>query len=238
MHNKASKMLYVMEKLKIDFTDNNSVNDSIVNLSNLIANDFVLKINDSIYQIVDFEFYVHSKKHFDDPFTHKHIQQLKCGTLYLHPSGVDITCGDGFNYGGILLRSIVKLHSKEENQIGLVKQFEGPLIVATELFSNLNPLNGELNEISLIRRSDIFGDIVSMPVQKVLSTSRVGLKRKEGDLKDEYFNLKSRFIAVLTRNSVFKQSIKGFERLLLENTDDKSFTKADADLLAGYKIPI
>lgn len=227
-----------MENLKIDFTSKKTIVGSIEDLANSIANDFVLKINSSIYQIIDFEFYVYSEEQFRDPFTHRNVQQLRSGTLYLHPSGVDITCGDGVNYGGILLRSIVKLNSTNESLVGIVKQFEGPQIVVSELFSNLYPLNGELNEIGLFNRNDISRNIMSIPVQKVLSTSRVGLKKKVEGANDDFFNLPFRYIAVLTRSSVFKQKIKGFEFFLLENIDGKTFTKADADRLAGYKIPM
>jgi len=227
-----------MEHLKIDFINKKLIVGSLEYLANSIANDFVLKINNAIYQIVDFEFYVYSEGQFRDPFTNKNIQQLKSGTLYLHSSGVDITCGDEVNYGGILLRSIVKLNSANESLDGIVKQFEGPQIVVSELFSNLNPLNGELNEIALISRNDSSSIISTIPVQKLFSTSRVGLKRKVDDTDDYYFNFPLRYIAVLTRNTAFKQKIKGFERILLENIDGKTFTKENADTLIGYKIPI
>jgi hypothetical protein len=88
---------------------------------------------------VDFEFYSFSDK-FPDPYTHKNKLQLQNCKLYLHGSGIDITYGDGTNYGGILLRSIVKLYDGSDENSGFMKrQYGGPLVVATELFSNLYP---------------------------------------------------------------------------------------------------
>ena len=136
--------------------------------------------------------------------------QLENGKFYLHSSGVDITFGDGVNYGGILLRSVIKMYDGTDDKSGFFKeQFDGPQIVATELFSNLHYLND--NEPNIISLIDIEGrnqDSCFSRGRLLIKTKRVGLMPKEQDKEDFYMHLPIRYIVVLHNFSAFKQNKK------------------------------
>jgi hypothetical protein len=125
-----------MINLKVNFETLKSILADFDKIAEKISNEIILKINNAYYRIIEFEFYTYAEK-FPDPHTYKNPLQLENCKLYLHASGIDITFGDKVNYGGILLRSIVKLQDGSGNDSGFMKQqFNGPQIVATELFTN------------------------------------------------------------------------------------------------------
>ena len=115
-----------MSFLKVNFESRESILNDIERISNKFSNDINIKINNTFYRIVDFEFYIFSDN-FPDPQTHKKKQQLENGKFYLHSSGIDITFGDGLNYGGILIRGVVKMFDGANQEDGFSKeQFDGP----------------------------------------------------------------------------------------------------------------
>lgn len=224
-----------MAFLKVNYETQESILQSFDNIADKISKDIQLKINSSHYRIVDFEFYCFSEK-LPDPHTYKNKLQLENCKFYLHSSGLDITCGDGFNYGGILLRSVVKLYEGAEQESGFMKkQFDGPQIVATELFSNLNPLNSnEKNEISIIDIGGHNQDSLFYPAKNIIKTKRVGLTSKSNDKEEFYKNLQLRYITVLPQFPQFKQTIKGIEEILGEKVIAGEITADEARQILGY----
>lgn len=225
-----------MENLLINFANRETILQSLDVIAEKIGSSLQIRINNARYRIIDFEFYLYSEK-FTDPHTYKHSLQLEAGKFYLHASGVDITAGDGINHGGILLRSVIKLYEGATPEQGFMKQqFDGPQVVATELFSNLNPITGtEPNIISLV---DIEGhnmDSSFYPAKKIIKTKRVGLTAKPADESDFYKNLHLRYITVLPRFPAFKQNIKGVEALMDEQVSLGRLSKEEAVEILGYK---
>lgn len=223
-----------MSFLTVNFSSESNALESFNRIANQLANNIILKINDAKYRIVDFEFYAYSPL-FPDPHTYKHSLQLQQGKLYLHGSGIDITCGNGENYCGILLRSVVRLYNGSDNTTGFMQeQFDGPQIVATELFSNLKTLtDGGKNEIVL---EDILGQNQTASfygATRVLKTKRVGLTPKKADPDNHYLNLPLRYITVLEK---FKLRIKGIETILREYVAEGLITKEEAQNIAGYQL--
>ena len=208
---------------------------SFDHIANKISKDIKIKVNEACYRIVDFEFYTYSKA-IPDPHTYKNELQLETGKLYIHGSGVDLTFGDGINYGGILLRSIVKLFDGADKDHGFMKkQFDGPQIVATELFANLHPLNSsEKNEIAIVDIQGHNQDSCFHPAKAVIKTKRVGLTPKSIDSNDFYKNLELRYVMILPRFPKFKQAIKGIESLLGEQIIKGKMTIEDARGIIGY----
>ena len=225
-----------MNLLKVNFENKETILNDIDRIANKFCNDVYIKINKSCYRITDFEFYAYSEK-FPDPQTHKNKLQLENGKFYLHSSGVDITFGDGVNYGGILLRSVIKMYDGTDDKSGFFKeQFDGPQIVATELFSNLHYLND--NEPNIISLIDIEGrnqDSCFSRGRLLIKTKRVGLMPKEQDKEDFYMHLPIRYIVVLHNFSAFKQKIKGVEELLKQEIINGKITKEEANEILGYK---
>lgn len=221
-----------MQFLDVNFENRNLILASVDKIAKKISKDIQLKINNTYYRIVDFEFYIFSEK-FPDPHTYKNDLQLEKGKLYLHASGVDITFGDGINYGGILLRSIIKLYEDSTQETGFMKkEYNGPQKVATELFSNLYPLDSqEKNEISLIDVNGNNQDATFYPAKKVIKTKRVGLTPKSKDFDDYYKNLSVRYIAIVP---YFKQTIKGIESILGEQVIKGEISTEQAKEILGY----
>lgn len=224
-----------MTFLNVNFKNQELLLQDFDAIANKISKDINIKINQAHYRIVDFEFYVYSTS-LPDPHTYKNDLQLRNGKLYLHSSGVDITFGDGINHGGILLRSIIKLYDGSEQEQGFMKQqFDGPQNVATELFSNLNPLDSfEKNEISLVDINGHNQDSCFYPAKRIIKTKRVGLTPKPTDKDDYYKNLPIRYIAILPKFPKFKQNIKGIESLLGEQVINGQITVQEARDILGY----
>jgi hypothetical protein len=221
-----------MTFLQVNFESQESILNSFDSIADKLSKDITLNINGTFYRLVDFEFYCYSENH-PDHFTHKHDLQLQNAKLYVHGSGVDITFGDGVNYCGILIRSIVKLYKGSGQDTGFMKiQYDGPWAVVTELFSNLNPLDsGEPNKIEF---NDIDGrnqDAQFYPAKTIIKTKRVGLASNPNDKNDYFKNLQLRYIAILP---YFKQSKKGFEGILDEKVKNGEMTKDDANDILGY----
>jgi hypothetical protein len=112
--------------------------------------------------------------------------------------------------------------------------FEGPLVVATELFSNLKALSSlEQNEIVLTdldRNKKPF----SHSMTKTIKTKRVGLSAKLGDVDNYYKNLPIRYIIIVPQFSKSQKAIKGIEGLLGEQVIDGKMTINEARKLLGY----
>jgi len=225
-----------MTFLNISFETRETILQSFDRIANKFCKDIQLKINDTYYRIVDFEFYTYSKA-LPDPHTYKNDLQLQNGKLYLHSSGIDITCGDGINHCGILLRSVVKLYDGAEQESGFMKQqYKGPQVVATELFSNLHPLDSdEKNEISIKDLDGHNQDACFYPAKRYIKTKRVGLTPKPTDADDSYRNLAVRYIPILPKFPKFKQAVEGIESILEEQVRNGQMTAEEATEILGYK---
>jgi len=225
-----------MTFLNVNFENQETILRSFDCIARKISNDIQIKINNAYYRIVDFEFYTYSAA-FPDPHTYKNDLQLEKAKLYLHGSGIDITCGDGVNHCGILLRSVIKLYCDSGQESGFMKQqFSGPQIVATELFSNLNSLDSfEKNEISLIDINGYNQDACFYPSIRVINTKRVGLTSKPTDKNDFYKNLPIRYIAILPKFLKFKQAMKGIDTILGEQVIQNQISIDEAREILDYK---
>jgi hypothetical protein len=226
-----------MDFLTVDYHSQETTLASFDKIAEKLSRDIQLKINDTFYRIIDFEFYTFSQT-LPDPHTYEHDLQLQSNKLYLHGSGVDITFGDGKNHGGILLRSVVKLYDGADKSTGFMKkQYDGPQKVATELFSNLNSLNGKgTNEIRLIDIEGHNQDNQFFPGKSILKTNRVGLTVKKTDLSNYYLNLNLRYIIVLQSFSNFKQSVKGIEAIVRNKLASGELDADQAKGILGYSL--
>lgn len=71
------------------------------------------------YRIAEAECYYFNQTDHPDPYVHKHKDQLATRTLYFHRKkaakigftlkGIDITFGNGTDYGGMLIRSLIEI---------------------------------------------------------------------------------------------------------------------------------
>ena len=223
---------------EIDFTSPNTVIASFDRIADSIANELIFKINSVYYRIVDFEFYTKKDEIMPDSHTYNHDLQRQSGKIYVHASGMDITCGKKEYPCGILIRSVLKLNNDSDDEAGFIeKQISGPQSVATEIFSNLYPLNSNLkNEISLI-------DIEkSKPYYKstyILKGKRVGLTLKPDDKENIFIEIPLRYVVIIPKypKPYFQQQKKGFEQLLRDNIKLGKITETDAEAILGSQLP-
>lgn len=188
-----------MSQLKIDFRTEDSIKESIEVIADDFASRVALQANDALYRIVDFEFYLRSDN-FPDPYPYSdeygNSPQLKNGTLFKHKSGMDITCGDGMNHGGILIRSVINIRTAE--------QIQGPINCLDNLFSQLQPLTSSgQNIIRLIGEN-------FKPKPIILRSPRIGLPKAK-DPGSKYLNAPLRYVVCLPRSDGFKQTIEDKE---------------------------
>jgi hypothetical protein len=152
-----------------------------------LMNGYYLRVRDKYYRIIDCEFYYYSKNHAD-PYVHGHQRQKESlGEWYFHGSGLDITLSNGDNYGGILIRGLVRVTNRMSDPLR-TDAIDGPLNVCTEIFKQIGQVNISTLEFGLEK--------VPFDQQfptKVYSCERVGLNSKD----DEYFSQPYRFITYL-----------------------------------------
>jgi hypothetical protein len=155
-----------MKRIEINFQSENDIQHQFKRVSELLFSKNVLIVNDAVYRLVDIEYYAYSGM-FEDVYTHKNPQQLSNGKFYLHGSGMDITFGDGYNYGGILIRGIVKLKKQEHAAHYMPEKYiDGPWLSASEIISQLNPITQDVtsNTISLLQtETDLIPASISTP---------------------------------------------------------------------------
>lgn len=109
--------------------DKNNPVESFNRIANELFNEYCISTHKGSYFITEIEFYFRSPKH-DDKYVHGHESQKKNGFWYFHWAGIDVTIGDGENYGGILIRGI-----KKRNQNEIWEFTSGPINVMQELLS-------------------------------------------------------------------------------------------------------
>lgn len=108
-------------------------------IADKLLNDCAVENQESIYRLIDIEFYWTSPKHKDDStYQRKHIDPNH-GDWFFHYSGVDIALKNEKigGFGGILIRGIYSLKEK--------KIYNGPMVCAMKLFSGTSAFGGSIN---------------------------------------------------------------------------------------------
>jgi len=169
--------------------------ESFNKIASGLFNDYQLQVNESHYRLLDIEFYYFSNSVFEDIYAHKHAAQLQKGKWYFHGSGIDITFGNGTDYGGILIRAIAKISNegvKEKNFI--VKEIHGPLNVKTEICSNLHGVFDD--KANVLQLNDVSRDrmaaLMKMPLY-IIKSKRIGLNSAK-DINSYFHSANLRYI--------------------------------------------
>lgn len=117
-------------------------------IADILMNEYAIQNQDSIYRLIEVEFYWTSTKHKDpSTYNRKHINP-KNGNWFFHYSGVDIALrNDKINgYGGILIRSIYSLEER--------KTYNGPMVCAMKLFSGTDVFTESIKTKVIEKRFD------------------------------------------------------------------------------------
>lgn len=202
-------------------------------ISDTLMNKMALNINGNLYRIIEIEFYVKCEQH-RDIFTHGDENQKLPLNWYFHRSsqkdkyafksgtykGLDITIGNDDIYGGILLRSIMKINDNDDI-------INGPCKIVDEILS--------LNECKTVKDlvKDTMNDDTEIEGNEALTlqahqynakeelftSPRIGLTLK----KQDNMKLRQKYISKLYRYTIFPNKItKGKKLSLLTAIDNKS----------------
>ncbi len=151
--------------------DENQIISVYDNIADLLLYRGYVKVNANEFKIREIEFYYNSENH-KDIFTHNNEKQFTSLQWYFHPSlkGVDLTIGNGINYGGILIRAI----NGDKNE----KLINGPEKVLKKILCAQTNNIFQNNTISVL-----FDDIHIGNEKFILSLKRIGIKIS--DIRDE-----------------------------------------------------
>ena len=175
-------------------------------IAKVLFTNYELVINQNNYNLTEIEFYYFNTKIHKDVYTHLHCMQLEFNKFYVHEKsanrgGIDLTFGDGNNFGGILIRGIQR---QSDNTI-----ISGPAKVRGEITKTLFELNelkddekfykiyNEPHEIlqEKINSSNMEFKPNNKDVKdlKIIATKRIGLREKILCDADKFLNRKYRF---------------------------------------------
>lgn len=216
------------------------------------AQDFLfthlLQIGNKYYLLTEIEFYIKPKLQnedavHNDKYTHGHDLQLTSGRLYMHGSGVDITCGNEHYYGGILLRGITQVNVNSTsiatletiNEHNIVTIIHGPHKVATALFSNIEL--GNSYNIGFVPTHIA----VNKPYAflHVSESQRIGLN-EQFNTEDNFFEKSYRFVGHFP-NEIFKEkkganvTLQGKESILKNDFANGLISAATLRMILGYQ---
>lgn len=185
-----------MLPIEINPNSAETILESFTTIATKIFNNFQLEINKNYYRFLDIEFY-YSSESFKDIYAHRHPEQLKMNKWYFHGSGIDMTIGNGENYGGILIRGLAKLSGEiSPDKLYVEKEIHGQLNVQTEICSKFHDIFSEkantfcLHDISRDRQSTM----MKIPTH-IIKTRRIGLNASKDTSPDKvFYNGKYRFV--------------------------------------------
>lgn len=138
-----------------------------------LLNDYAIQNHDSIYRLVEIEFYWTSPKHKDDSTYPRNHVEPKNGDWFFHYSGIDIALKNEQigGYGGVLIRGI---YSLKENKI-----YKGPMVCAMKLFSGTSAFTDSIKTKIVEYKFD---------KKQIENTLRVGLGKNAIDSGTDKLN--------------------------------------------------
>lgn len=159
--------------------------DAIASCFDRVADQLLRKclviLDDRTYLLSEIEFYYYSDIH-QDPYVHRHPNQLKTGLWYFHNVGQDLTFGRDGSYGGILIRGITST-DRSHFADGPVKTFE-------ELFNKELAIDDRhVFRVKFSEEPLIPGE------QKMYSFPRVGLYPQGREHDEAYFFKRYRYLS-------------------------------------------
>lgn len=169
----------------------NEIENEFYNVADIIFNYGKIIVNDTTFLIREIEFYYYKDIEHEDMFTHKNAKQKEMLKWYFHGAGVDITFGNKNAYGGILIRSILKVNAKNSSNNVFI---DGSINTFDALFSFQKNVT-EQNSIQLMfsEKPNYRNEI------DIIKSLRVGLSFK----KDIDIETQKNFIAKKYRFVVF-----------------------------------
>ncbi|MCD6173697.1 MAG: hypothetical protein J7J96_07920 [Sulfurimonas sp.] len=181
--------------LKINDTNLTTIKESFLEIAEQILNYYILNVNGNQYRIKNIEFYYYNENKHPDQNSHSlkykraKERQILNAQWYLHKISInkkynykslDYTFGDSINYGGILIKEVVKLNYNTKINFSQSKFID-------ELIDKLQPKTKEdflemienKNKINFIYKENI-------PKYNILRWTRKGLTNNDKFKNMEY----------------------------------------------------
>jgi len=148
--------------MNIDFLIiNNPSETEFRAIADKLFHEYAIKTCDSIFRIVELEFYWNHELHPDGSTYKRKYVDPKAGEWFFHYSGVDIALKneETGGYGGILIRSVIDLN--DNNQL-----YKGPMICVMRLFSGTSAFTSII-PTSIIQHT--------FPSEEIKFSARIGI---------------------------------------------------------------
>ena len=180
-----------------------------------LLNNYNLIVVGEKYRLVEIEFYCYGEEH-PDVFTHRDKLQTEFGCWYFHRNsgkykngsfkGLDLTCGDGTMYCGILIRSIEKADGKF---------ICGPSLCVDELLTTIQSENLAQLDTKIANRTVwdkdniIYLNKSEIRKAKIFQSARIGLSLKKAKSSSEmprYILLPYRYLSepkLVTKGKIY-----------------------------------
>ncbi len=125
-----------------------------------MLNDCAIENHESIFRLIEIEFYWTSPNHNDNSTYQRNHVEPKNGDWFFHYSGVDIALKNDKlgGFGGILIRGI---YNFKKNKI-----YKGPMVCAMKLFSGTSAFSDSIRTRIVEHKFD---------KKKINKSARVGL---------------------------------------------------------------
>lgn len=190
-----------------------------------LLNNYQIEVNNNYYRLIDIEFYYYNSEVFKDCYAHQDERQLANAEWYFHASGIDITFGDGKNFGGILIRGIAKVGKGSRENYFIEKQIHGPLNVKKELMANFGSVISENPFYFRLIKINYPMEASMIRAKYIVKSRRIGLNEgKDSSSQQQFFNANFRFV-IFFENYNFQYK----EKTLLANKMFKQFSELDKD---------
>lgn len=191
------------------FKDEESLEKHFIRIAYLLLNKVILIVDENQYRLTEIEFYFFNATCHEDPYIHKDEMQLNPNQWYFHGSGLDITFGDGINYGGVLIRGIKQLNCGDQGFTN------GPLRVVKEVFRSFGNICINDHKLHLSKA-------IQLDEVLVMRSARVGLKDKNDNNAGRYKEKKYRFLTFpFDKNHNYSEKTKVAQAMLADGKYSK-----------------
>ena len=185
-------------------------------IAKFVFNELLISNPKDDYRFTEIEFYILSDVH-PDRFSHEADMQKQFGMWYFHPSGIDITFGEGVIYASFLIRGVGRMGPGGEMSFT-----SGPLNVLDELLNSGQKVDAKYLSLSLKYKKGL------KPI-KWIQHQRIGLnknseikKRKlneESNSDELFFDKPYRYVAWLKPEHQFKDKTKVLQDAFITGED-------------------
>jgi len=207
----------LLEDMKQKDSNDMNMQDVFYNCANTLMNNYQIKINSKLFDLIEIEFYYYDEKKHPDKYTHQNEIQKHTLEWYLHRfnnskaikggnrKGIDITFGnDKDTFGGILIRAIRESAPSENIVVG-------PSLLVDTILKELQIEKNNMNELSNIIEKKLITESPLKLIPKENSQNRYIYRGPRINLTPpclDYYDCDYRFVFLDTNTKGIKNKEK------------------------------